>query len=51
MDCGLSGEMTSEERQEHLLLVIACATSHQRARDVAPWIKARLNAFEEAFHG
>jgi hypothetical protein len=49
MDCGLAGELTTEERQEHLLLVIACATSHQPARDVAPWIRSRLSAFEEAF--
>lgn len=51
MDVGLSEHPTVEECSEHLLLVIACAVSGKKPRDVAPWIAARVNAFWSAVNG
>lgn len=41
MPAGLSAQtMTAEERIEALLLVVACALTHQQPHRVAPWLNS-----------
>lgn len=40
-----SSEMTTEERCEHLLGVIACALTGKRPHELFPWIRAGLDQF------
>ena len=40
-----SSEMTTEERCEHLLGVIACALTGKRPHELFPWVRAGLDQF------
>jgi hypothetical protein len=42
MDIGLASDMTCEERQEHLLGVIACAVTGRRPSEIMPWLLGDL---------
>lgn len=45
-------ELTTMERCEHLLGVIACVLSGRPARDVMPWVRRGLDEFaQEVGHG
>ena len=39
MDAALANHLTSEERREHLLGVIACALTGQRPHQLFPWLR------------
>jgi len=43
MDAGLASELTTPERCEHLLGVIACALTRRRPTDVMPWLKGNFD--------
>jgi hypothetical protein len=45
-----SAEMTTGERCEYLLTVIACAMTHKRPHELLPWVRAGLHEFAEGFH-
>jgi hypothetical protein len=38
MELGLAKDLTSQERCEHLLGVIACAVTGRRPAEVMPWL-------------
>lgn len=48
---GLAAELTTLERIEHLLTVIACATTGQPAHVVCPWRRAGIASFLKAVSG
>lgn len=49
---GLASELTTLERIEHLLTVVACATTGQPAHVVCPWRRAGIAQFlKAAEHG
>jgi len=43
MELGLAKDLTSQERCEHLLGVIACAVTNRRAAEVMPWLMGDLH--------
>jgi hypothetical protein len=52
MPIGLaSSEMTTLERCEFLLGVIACAQTRQRPHELFPWVKAGVAEFEKEVFG
>lgn len=38
-------ELTTQERCEFLLGVIACAITRRRPADIFPWVRSELNQF------
>jgi len=44
MEIGLASDLTTEERCEHLLGVIACALTGRRPYEVMPWLLGDLHA-------
>lgn len=43
MELGLAKDLTSQERCEHLLGVIACAVTGRRPGEVMPWLMGDLH--------
>ena len=43
MELGLAKDLTSQERCEHLLGVIACAVTGRRPTEVMPWLMGDLH--------
>lgn len=43
MDAALAKELTTQERCEHLLGVIACALTGRRPHEVMPWLRGNLD--------
>lgn len=43
MELGLAKDLTSQERCEHLLGVIACAVTGRRPAEVMPWLIGYLH--------
>lgn len=44
-DVQLAQELTTTERIEHLLTVVACALTGQPAHSVCPWRKSGIDGF------
>lgn len=50
MPIGIAGaELTTAERQEFLLTVIASALTRKRPHEFLPWVRAGLSEFLEGF--
>jgi hypothetical protein len=47
-DLALSKELTTLERVEYLLTVVACAVTGQPAHQVCPWRRAGIENFMKA---
>ena len=47
-EIALSSELTTMERVEYLLTVVACAITGQPAHAVCPWRKAGIEGFLKA---
>ena len=47
MDAALANQLTTEERSEYLLGVIACAITGKRPQQVFPWLRSS----GDGFHG
>ena len=45
MDAGLAEELTTNERCEYLLTIIASALTHKRPSELVPWLKKKQGVF------
>jgi hypothetical protein len=45
MDASLASELTTDERCEYLLTVIASAMTRKHPSEVAPWLKKKQGVF------
>lgn len=51
MDIAIATELTTMERIEHLLTVLACGITGQPAHRVCPWIQSGIDQFMGEFNG
>ena len=45
MDAALSEELTTNERCEYLLTIIASALTHKRPSELVPWLRKKQGVF------
>ena len=46
-----ASELTTEERCEHLLGIIACTLTGRRPHDLMPWVRRGINEFMQEVGG